>query len=307
MSPPATPAWLLDPEVGLCPCGCIGKRRKGSFVDKTMRGAASVLHQALFSDDLAGTNGLLQRVDARVKVVTLFGLLVATAFVRHIPVLVGLYAATLVLARASSLPLGFFVKRVWLFIPIFTGVVVLPATLNVITHGQIVVSFGIWFGHHVGLTRQGLTAAGLIVARVATSISLVVLLTITTPWTKLLAALRAFYVARVLILVLGMAYRYLFQLLGAVTDMYTARTARTVTRITDVRAGRRFVAASAGALFGKAQALSEDVHMAMVSRGYIGDARSLSTFRVRFYDFAFASACVATGVAALGLDRTMGR
>ena len=28
------------PEVGLCPCGCIGKRRKGSFVEKTLGGAA---------------------------------------------------------------------------------------------------------------------------------------------------------------------------------------------------------------------------------------------------------------------------
>ena len=43
----------------------------------------------------------------------------------------------------------------------------------------------------VGLTSQGLRAAGLIVMRVATSISLVVLLTLTTPWTRLLAALRA--------------------------------------------------------------------------------------------------------------------
>ena len=39
----------------------------------------------------------------------------------------------------SGLPLGFFIKRVWLFIPIFTGIVVLPATFSFITHGDIVV------------------------------------------------------------------------------------------------------------------------------------------------------------------------
>ena len=64
--------------------------------------------------------------------------------------------------------------------------------------------------------------------RPATSISLVVLLTLTTPWTKLLAALRSLFVPRMFILVLGMAYRYLFHLLGSVTDMYTARKARMV-------------------------------------------------------------------------------
>ena len=51
--------------------------------------------------------------------------------------------------------------------------------------------------------------------------------------------------------------------------------------------GRAFVAASAGALFGKTHALSEEVHMAMVSRGYTGDVRTLSAFRVRLLDVAW--------------------
>src|ERR1700712_1417605 len=99
------------------------------------------------------------------------------------------------------------------------------------------------------MTRQGLPSAGLIVSRVAVSISLVVLLTLTTPWNRLLAALRALAVPKMFILVLGMTYRYVFHLLNSVTDMYTARKARTVSADRDVTSGRRFVAASAGALF----------------------------------------------------------
>jgi cobalt ECF transporter T component CbiQ len=272
---PVTPAWLLDSEVGLCPCGCIGKRRRGSFVEKTLNGAAGLLRQAMFSEDVAARPGLLQRLDPRFKLVTLLGLLLAAALARTIPLLVGLYLAALALAAASRLPVGFFVKRVWLSIPIFTGVIVLPATFSFVTHGHIVVPLGSWFGHRVGLTSQGLHTAGLMVIRVATSISFVVLLTLTTPWTRLLGALRSLFVPRMFILVLGMAYRYLFHLLGAVTDMYTARKARMVGAETDVTTGRAFVAASAGALFGKAHALSEEVHQAMVSRGYTGEVRSL--------------------------------
>ena len=44
-----------------------------------------------------------------------------------------MYAVTLVLAARRGLSLSFFVKRVWLFIPIFTGIVVLPATFSFIT------------------------------------------------------------------------------------------------------------------------------------------------------------------------------
>jgi cobalt/nickel transport system permease protein len=298
----ATPGWLLQPELGLCPCGCIGTRRKGSFVAKTLDGASSLLRQALFAEDSAAHDGLLQRIEPRVKLVTVLGLLVAVSFVRHVPVLLAMYGATLGLAVASGLSLGFFVKRVWLFIPVFTGVVVLPATLSVITPGHVVLPLGSWFGHPVGVTGQGLTAAGLIVLRVATSISLVVLLTLTTTWHRLLAGLGSLRAPRMFVMVLAMAYRYLFHLLGSVGDMYTARRARTVQPDTDVASGRAFVAASAGALFGKAHALSEEVHLAMVSRGYTGHVRTLDPAPIRARDLGWATVLLAVALLLLRID-----
>lgn len=303
-----TPKWLLRAEPGLCPCGCIGVRRKGSFVQKTLVGGATVLRQAVFNEDMAQRRGSLQRLDPRVKLLSMLGLLVVAALVRNIPTLLAMYAATLVLSVLSRIPLGFFVRRVWLFIPIFTGVVVLPATLSFITPGDIVMPLWRWHGHAVGVTSQGLEAAGLIVSRVAVSISLVVLLTITTPWTKVLAAMRALLVPRIFILVIGMAYRYIFLLLNSVTDMYTAREARSVAGPSrgDAREGQRFVAASAGALFGKAHALAEEVHMAMVSRGYRGNARTLSGLQVRAVDVVWTMGCIVVAVLVLGGDRLLG-
>jgi cobalt ECF transporter T component CbiQ len=294
---------LLEREVGLCPCGCIGRRRKGSYVTKTLNGAAGVMRQAMFAEDTIASDGFLQRLDPRVKVVTSLGLLIAVALVRSLPMLAVAYLATLGLAVAARLPLGFFVRRVWLFVPIFTGIVVLPATLNLITAGDIVVPLGTWFGHEVGITSQGLTGAALIITRVATSISLVVLLTLTTSWTRLLAALRALLVPRMFILVLGMAYRYLFHLLNSVLDMYTARRSRTVSDDRDIKSSRAFVAATAGALFGKSHALSEEVHMAMVSRGYTGDARALTAFKVTAFDVAWIATAALAAVLLVGLGR----
>jgi cobalt/nickel transport system permease protein len=304
-TPSTTPDWLVRPEVGLCPCGCIGKRSKTDFVEKTIAGASDVMRQSMFSDDVAARDGLLQRLDARVKVIALLVLLVTTALV-HSPLVLGaLYAACLVLAVASRLSLRFFVARVWLFIPIFTGIVVLPATFSFITHGHIVVPLGSWFGTRVGLTQQGLTAAALIIMRVATSISLVVLVTITTSWPRLLAALRALLVPRMFILVIGMAYRYLFHLLGSVSDMFTARKARTVGTEKNIARDRAFVAASAGALFGKAHALSEEVHMAMVSRGYRGDMAALTHARLRAFDVAFGVGALTLALTTIGVDHVV--
>ena len=303
---PPTPQWLVQTEMGLCPCGCIGRRKKGGFVEKTLTGGTKVLQQAIFADDVAAQRGLLQSLDPRVKVLTLLGVLLAAAFVRNVSVLGGLYAATLVIAAVSGLSIRYFVKRVWLFIPIFTGIVVLPATLNFITPGQIVVPLGTWFGSPAGLTQQGLGSAALIVSRVAVSISLVVLLTLTTPWSRLLAALRGLAVPRMFILVLGMAYRYLFYLLNSVTDMYTARKSRSVNRDGGVRAGRAFVAASAGALFGKSYAMSEEVHQAMVSRGFTGDVRTAAAPKLRGRDLVWIAACVVVVVISLAVDHVIG-
>lgn len=302
-----TPTWLLTSNVGMCPCGCIGRRTKGSFVEKTLTGGSDLLRQTMFSEEMSRRAGLLQRTDPRVKVLAMVVLLVAAGLVRNVESLLAAYAGLLVLAAASRVPLGFFVKRVWLFVPLFTLVVVAPATLSVVSHGDVVVRLWSWHGHPEGLTRQGLTSAALIVARVAVSISVVVLVTVTTPWTRLLAGLRALGVPRIFILVIGMAYRYIFLLLATVTEMYEARRSRTLAASRHDRSARRFVAASAGALFGKANHLSEEVHQSMVARGYRGNARTLQRFRLGAADAVAAAVVVVAAVAIYGGDVLVGR
>jgi cobalt/nickel transport system permease protein len=301
-----TPVWLLEREPGAFPFGCSGKRRRGGAIEKTLDGLAKVVRQAIASEEIAARPGLLQRLDARAKLLGVLALLIAAGLIRHIFVLAGLYALTLVLAAASRIGLRWFVKRVWLFIPLFTGVIVASAMFSFVTPGEVVLPLGRWFGHEVGLTRQGLTSAGLIVSRVATSISLVVLLTLTTSWPRLLSALRALLVPRLLVLVLGMAYRYLFVLLDVVSEMITARTARTVAGKKGGRGARVVAGFSGGALFGKAHALSEEIHQAMLARGYRGETRSLERASLRIADGVWLAACLSLALLTIGGDRALG-
>jgi len=109
------------------------------------------------------------------------------------------------------------------------------------------------------------------------------------------------------VMVLGMAYRYVFHLLNSVTEMYESRKARTVQGGSDLRSGRAFVSATAGTVFGRAHSMSEEVHQAMVSRGYTGQARTISTFKVRTIDVAWIVACAVVILVAIGVDRALGR
>ncbi len=294
-----TPEWLLQAEPGLCPCGCIGTRRRGSYLDKTVRAATGTLRAVLLNDDLARARGPLQRADPRAKLVAALVLLISVALVHRLGVLALAYAATLAGAAAARLPLGFFVKRVWLFVPLFTGVVVLPATLSIVTPGEIVVPL---FGD-VGLTRQGLTGAGLITLRVAISISLVLLVTLTTRWTDVLAGLRALRVPRAFVLVAGMSYRYLLVLLDVVSDLHEARRSRVLAPRERSRSGRRFVASSAGVLLARTHELAIEVHQAMVARGFRGEVRTLDPPRLAARDLALLAGAAVLAVLLTGAGR----
>ena len=200
----------------------------------------------------------------------------------------GLYLLTLLLALAAKIPLGFFVKRVWVFIPLFAGAIALPAIFNVITPGRPVVtliSFSdprqwgpIHFPAEIAITEQGLRGAAIFVLRVATSVSFAVLLVLTTEWMRLLKALSALRFPQVGILILGMTYRYIFLFLRVVEGMFLARRSRTVGP-TPLREQHHWIAARLGFLLGKSYHLSNEVYLAMLSRGWNGQARSLDGFR----------------------------
>jgi len=311
------PGWLLENrQAALCRCRRVGKKKKTSYLEKTINDVAGVLKETIFSEHLANAKGMLQNIDPRVKLFTIVFLLAVTAVVRHIPTLAGLYVFTLMLAYFSKVPLVFFVKRIWLFIPLFTGIIVLPSVFNIFRPGDPLITF-LNFGHPVDLgffhlpntvaiTRQGLTGAGLIILRVGVSVSLAVLLTITTRWSALLKALRVFFVPRIFIMVLEMTYRYIFLLLTVVTDIFEARKSRSLGE-SNTREHRRFLSAGIGTVFGKAYFLGEEIHDAMISRGYSGEAKVLNMFRLTAQDVVWVILIMVIGAFFLGGDLFLGR
>lgn len=311
----STPDWMTGKGDGGCQCLPVGHTRRESAIQKSVIGMSHAIRSSLFSERVASRPGLLQETDPRVKTAGLLGLLVATSFLRNWYIILAIYGLTLVMASASSISLLFFIKRVWLFIPVFAGIIALPSLFNIFRPGDPL--FTIWdFGGEIALgplsfdttlavTHQGLKGAVVLILRVATSVSLAVLWALTTHWADLLKALRVFLVPRIFLLILSMAYRYIFLILGLATDMFTARTSRMVGS-SSPREDRRFVASSMATLLGKSHTLSEDVYSAMISRGYTGEPLTIHRFKTATGDWLWLGAIILFGIAATGSDRLLG-
>ncbi|MGC8838455.1 MAG: cobalt ECF transporter T component CbiQ [Anaerolineae bacterium] len=277
-------------------------RPRRDFVATTLADLTAAVQRSVFAEEFARRSGWLQALDPRVKVLTFLGFLLLCALTHRLEVLAALYGLTLALAAAGRIPLGFFVQRVWVFIPLFTGLVALPATFNWVTPGEPLVTLvrfpaGWQFlPPDLSITAQGLRGAAFLVARVATSVSFAVLLVLTTPWAHLLKALAVLRFPTVGILTLGMTYRYLFVFLRVVGDLFLARKSRTVGR-TPPGEQRRWIADRIGYLAGRSFHLGHEAYLAMVSRGWSGRARLVDDFRLHWWDGAWAA--FSLGVAAL--------
>jgi cobalt/nickel transport system permease protein len=273
-----------------------GRRVRRGVIEKTLADLAQALEQSLFAENIARQPGLLQALDPRVKIISILALLIAVGLSRSLVVLLGLYGVTLVLAWRSAVPMGFFVKRVWLFMPFFTGLIALPAFF--ITPGPPLLALPLG----LVITRPGALTALFLLLRVSTSVSLGVLLMLTTAWPTLLKALGVLRVPEGFILILGMTYRYIYLLLRTAEDMFLSRKSRVVGRMSSAEE-RRVLAASAGTLLNKSLHLSGEVYLAMQSRGYRGQAHTLDTFRMRALDWAWGAVIAGVAAGAIWLGR----
>ncbi len=262
------------------------------FLSKNISTITSALESVISAEDLCRAPGLLQGLDPRVKVATVLLFIVVVGLAQSLPILAGVFVIILAFGLLSKVPLGFLLKRILLFIPIFTAVIAIPALF--ITPGEPLVTVG----SKVIITEQGAHTAGFLVLRVMDSLSLGVLLILTTRWTNILAALRWFRVPSLFVAVLGMTYRYIFLLLHTANSMFLARRSRTLGSFSG-KENRRWLAQALATTMAKSQHLSEEVYLAMLSRGYRDEGLALNDLSLKRRDFLWVAFALATAAVLL--------
>jgi cobalt/nickel transport system permease protein len=298
------PDWMKEVDVGPCQCSAIYHGKKG-FVGKTIDGIFGFLEEAFISESNSRRRGLLQSLDPRAKLISILAVIFATSLIGNLRVLIFIYVLTLIFAYLSKIEVGFFIKRVWLFIPVFAGIIALPMIFNIFLPGDPLFQVAyLGPGAHLGpltlpesifITRQGLNAAVIFTMRVATCVSAVVLLFITTPQQILFKSLRTVGVPKLYVLTLEMAYRYIFLLMDLVRELYVAKKARTI-RARGMFDEQKWVGGRMGYTLIRSLDMSEKVHMAMMSRGFSGDVHIMQEFKMQNRDYIAGATAITLSV-----------
>lgn len=259
--------------------------RRG-FIERSMGSALAFFRQALFAEETASLPGLLQSLDPRIKAVTLLTFLLLTLVTRCLSILILIYMLCLCLAVLSRIPLGSFLLRTWIFIPLFSLLIAVPALFSFVSPGK-----PIWSAGFLCITEQGMRAVCFFIGRVITSVSLTVLLGMTTRHFELLKALRAFGVPQVFVMVLGISYRYIYLFVEIVENTYRAVKSRVGSNV-HYRKGQHLVTWNMAYLWKRSYQLNEQVYHAMLSRGFRGESVVLDHFQARARDWLWLGGCV---------------
>lgn len=245
-------------------------------VESTLRGFTWALSRAMVSEEVARKPGLLQLFDPRTRLIGMLALLVAVATVHRIVVVAVLFVVATAIALLSGVSVRTLALRVWIVVLGFTGLIALPALFTI--PGNAIFRLGF-----LTVTEPGLRAAGLLILRVETAVTLTTVLVLSTPWTHVLKSLRSLGVPAEIIAMLTMTHRYIFLFIETAQQMFESRQSRIIGTLSS-KTQRGLSVRTAGVLMNKSMELGNEVYLAMQSRGFRGEVQLVHEFRFRPID-----------------------
>jgi cobalt/nickel transport system permease protein len=286
-------------EVAIAPAIPRKGRRRRSLARRTADSIGRSIVTVLENEELATRPGLLQRLDPRVKLLSIVVLAVTASLIHSLWLLLFLVAVTVALAAASRVGVGSFLRKVWLSAGLLAIVIALPSTTALVTPGTVVVPLG-----RVSLTEPGLLGAATLVARVVTAAGFSLLVVWTMCWTEILHALSALRMPSVIVATLAMAHKQILTLLRTVEQVHLARESRTVSRGTTAE-NRSWVTERMAFVVRKSMKTADDVYDAMLSRGFSGEVRTLVRLHMGLRDWVWTAVSLAGCTGIVLVDRLL--
>ena len=278
-----------------------GRRRRRSVARRTADAIGGAVRELLQNEDLASGPGLMQGLDPRVRLTTVLALAVTASLVRSVWVLGAVFAATMVVAAASRVDVGAFVRRVWASAGLFAVLLAAPAATSWFTPGRALVTLG-----PLAITAPGLAIAVRLVARVAAGAGVGLLVVWTTRWTDIMRALTSWHVPDVVVAIFAMTQQQIVSLMRTVESTHLARESRMLSEGSAAET-RGWVVERMAFTARKSLKTADDVYDAMLARGYSGAWPSIARLRTRSRDWLWLCGCALFSAALIGADKLVAR
>lgn len=250
-----------------------------------------------YLDSYSNLNSPIRRLDARAKIISFFTLIVicVTTLARAYFAFAGYLLILLVVLLISHLPLKHVMKRSSVIIPFVLMVAIFIPFLNPDAVGG---------GYNLGsiaISRNGLLVLWNVVIKSYIGVLCMILLSSTTPFSELMEGFRQLKVPGILINIAAFMYRYLFVVADEAMRMKRARDSRNF-------GGRwiwhsKVIGHMIGTLFIRSYERGERVYLAMLARGYDGEAKTLNRQRISISDVLFAGVILISSI----LIRALGK
>ena len=275
------PSFLLNTPSSIPPKRGGGKINT-SYIDKGIESFAGVLKEGYTQWELASKKGFFHELDNRIKVVFWLFFIIIISLKKEILPELGIFFTVFTLVVLSRVNLITFYKKIF-FLGFFFGFLLsLPSSLNVITHGKLLIpiitlskAYDFWVYHIpevIGFTREGVSVVAMLTLRVLNSLSVSFLILYTTPFPEIIKALKVLKVPDTFLIIISLAYKYIFIFARIVTDMHLAKKSRLVGAVKRAEA-RDWVAGRIAFIFKKTQLKCDDVFKAMIGRGFSGEIK----------------------------------
>ena len=251
-----------------------------------------------YIDQHSQIDSFIHRVDPRVKIIVTVSLILFLILTPPIFFTSFLLYAMLILLLIllSRVPLLFIFQKSLIIIPF---VLLIGIFIPFLKKGEIAGAYS--FGSfNITVTYSGLMVFWNVFVKSYLSALSMILLISTVKFSDFLKAVENLRLPRIFIMILSFMYRYAFLMIDEFEKMHQAKEARSIN-------GRRWVHIKAfanmiGMLFVRAYERGEKVYMAMCSRGFTGQIRTINSFKIKISDLCFLFVTVSL----LGLIRFMG-
>ncbi|HBG71024.1 MAG: hypothetical protein A2W93_03025 [Bacteroidetes bacterium GWF2_43_63] len=298
------PAFLTEENTSESVSGT-GRKQRMPFLDKTLKAVAGTVKTMYIHSETGARDKLLYRINPLVKFFSFIFFIVAISLAHSIEsqlIATGLIASFYLI---SGISYRFVYRKILVLACVFGLLIFLPALLNVITPGKIVLpllhfqrEFHWWIYKipaSIGITEEGVYVVSRLFLRVFNSISLAMLYVYSSSFSQITKGMKVFFIPDTFLMIMTLAYKFIFILSKTIEETYLALRSRLAGNVKSASI-RSIISGRVFFIFRRSQRQYEQTYAAMISRGYTWEVKLLRQKKFRIADGVVLLVCVGSGL-----------